>query len=266
MLSAVAIGILLLVVAVAAGSVALYSQSNRVYFPHVTVIARDHSGPSKDYLSNVTAGVKNNYEQSREYLSHVAAEAKEFVDAQLQNIKRTNRGPKIAAEGAPKEAPATDRGPAGKEERSAPQKAAEFVANFDSRRDVQTSPQPPAQIEQPGATEPLIHRPERSRSQRSEPQRSSLKEKTTELGSVKGARKEARFFRGHFEVVRDSVVFERPTTEAAIIATLSPRTWVRVEERVGNYLRVLSLNDPWLRGYVRMEDASFEYIGFVQSD
>jgi hypothetical protein len=266
MLSAVAIGVLLLVVAVAAGSVALYSQSNRVYFPHVTVIARDHSGPSNDYLSNVTAGVKNNYEQSREYLSHVAAEAKEFVDAQLQNIKRANRLPKIAAEGAPKEAPATDRGPVGKEERSAPQKAAEFVANFDSRREVQTSTQPPAQIEQPGATEPLIHRPERSMSQRSELQRSSLKEKTTELGSVKGTRKEARFFRGHFEVVRDSVVFERPTTEAAIIATLSPRTWVRVEERVGNYLRVLSLNDPWVRGYVRTEDASFEYIGFVQSD
>jgi hypothetical protein len=26
------------------------------------------------------------------------------------------------------------------------------------------------------------------------------------------------------------------------------------------------LNDPWVRGYVRTEDASFEYIGFVQSD
>ena len=266
MLSAVAIGVLLFVVAIAAGSVALYSQSNRVYFPHVTVIARDHYGPSKDYLSNVTAGVKNNYEQSREYLSHVAAEAKEFVDTQLQNIKRANRTPKIATEDAPKEVPATDRSPAGKEVRSAAQKATEFAANFEASRDVQTPTQTPAQIGQPGAREPLIHRPERPRSQRSEPQRYSLKEKTTAVGSVKSAKKDARFVRGHFEVVRDSVVFERPSMEAAIVATLPPRTWVRVEERVGNYLRVLSLNDPWVRGYVHTEDASFEYIGFAQSD
>jgi hypothetical protein len=230
------------------------------------VIARDHYGPSKDYLSNVTAGVKNNYEQSREYLSHVAAEAKEFVDTQLQNIKRADRTPKIATEDAPKEVPATDRSPAGKEVRSAAQKAAEFAANFEASRDVQTPTQTPAQIGQPGAREPLIHRPERPRSQRSEPQRYSLKEKTTEVGSVKSAKKDARFVRGHFEVVRDSVVFERPSMEAAIVATLPPRTWVRVEERVGNYLRVLSLNDPWVRGYVHTEDASFEYIGFAQSD
>jgi hypothetical protein len=263
-LSAVAIGALLFVVAVAAGSVALYSHSNKVYFPHVTVIARDHYEPSKEYLSNVAAGVKNNYHQSREYLSHVAAEAKDFVDTQLQNIKGANRIPKIAAEDASKETAAIDRSAVGKEGNFPAQKAAEFAANFDSRRHVQSSTQTPAQIEQPG--EPLIHRPEKPRSQRSEPQRYSLKEKTTELGSVKGAKKDARFFRGHFEVVKDSVVFEKPTMEAAIIATLPPRTWVRVEERVGNYIRVLSLNDPWIRGYVHTDDASFEYIGFAQSD
>jgi general secretion pathway protein A len=299
-LSAVAI-VLLFVVAVAAGSVALYPHLNSVYSPHVTVIARDHYAPTRDYLSNVTAGVKNNYEQSREYLAHVAAEAKEFVDTQLQNIKHANRiadvatkdAPKetpaadrapnfvdtqlqnikhanriadVATKDAPKETPAADRAPAGNGGRSAAQKAAEFAANFEARRDVRTPTQTPAQMEKPGATEPLIHRPEKPRSQRSEPQRYSLKEKTTEFGSVKAAKKDARFVRGHFEVVRDVVVFERPTMEAAIIATLPPRTWVRVEERVGNYLRVLSLNDPWVRGYVHTEDASFEYIGFAQTD
>lgn len=264
-LSAVAI-VLLFVVAVAAGSVALYSHLNSVYSPHVTVIARDHYAPTRDYLSNVTAGVKDNYEQSREYLAHVAAEAKEFLDTQLQNIKHANRIPDIATKDAPKKTPAADPLPAGNGGRSAAQKAAEFASNFEARRDVRTPTQTPAQMEKPGATEPLIHRPEKPRSQRSEPQRYSLKEKTTELGSVKAAKKDARFVRGHFEVVRAAVVFERPSMEAAIIATLPPRTWVRVEERVGNYLRVLSLNDPWVRGYVHTEDASFEYIGFAQTD
>lgn len=260
-LSAAAIGVLLLVVAVAAGSVALYSQSNKRYFPHALVTAQGDYEPSKSYLSHVTAGVKNNYQQSREYLSHVAAEAREFVDTHLDNIKRTNRTPKIATQSTIKETGAAEGEATGKEPHSALRKAPELAAKSHYSTDAQ--PSSGTQGEQPGATEALIHKPDRSKPQRSESQRYSLKENTVEGGSLKGPKKDARLFRGHFEVIRDSVVFEKPTMEAAIIATLSPRTWVRVEERVGNYLRVLSLNDPWVRGYVHMEDAAFEYIGFA---
>jgi hypothetical protein len=87
-------------------------------------------------------------------------------------------------------------------------------------------------------------------------------DKPAEVTSQNSPNKDQRFFRRHFEVVKNSIAFEKPTRESAIIATFRPGTWVRVEEKVGNYLQVRSLNNPWILGYVHSEDAFFEYIGF----
>jgi general secretion pathway protein A len=279
-------GILLFLLALAGGSVALYYQPSK-----------ENLADIKENLSDIIVTAQNRYQPSKNYLSHVAGEAREFLDTQWETLKHANPIPKIAKKVADNPN-ATPQGQvaANKTGRSAPGKAQDLqAANAGHRNDVQGAPaqgrstqdsgddivapamrnkpaeprgtkSSPTQVEQAAATEPAIHKPDRPRAQRPEPQKYSLNEKTTELGSLKGAKNNPRSFRGHFEVVKNSVVFEKPTTEGAIVATLPPRTWVRVEERVGNYLRVLSLNDPWIRGYVRAEDASLEYIGFVQSE
>jgi hypothetical protein len=118
------------------------------------------------------------------------------------------------------------------------------------------------QVTNSAATELTIHKPDKTRPRRSEMPRYWPHDKPAEVTPQNSPNKDQRFFRRHFEVVRNSIAFEKPTRESAIIATFRPGTWVRVEEKVGNYLQVRSLNDPWIRGYVHSEDAFFEYIGF----
>src|SRR4029453_15696325 len=118
------------------------------------------------------------------------------------------------------------------------------------------------QVTNSTATELTIHKPDRPRPRRSEMPRYWPHDKPAEVAPQNSPNKDQRFFRRHFEVVRNSTAFEKPTRESAIIATFRPGTWVRVEEKVGNYLQVRSLNDPWILGYVHSEDAFFEYIGF----
>ena len=72
-------------------------------------------------------------------------------------------------------------------------------------------------------------------------------------------KRESQSFMGTFEVVQDSFLRDKPQSDAAI-TILPPGTQVRVESRDGDYLRVRSLNDPELRGYVHREDAFFERI------
>ena len=118
------------------------------------------------------------------------------------------------------------------------------------------------QVTNSAATELTIHKPDKTRPRRSEMPRYWPHDKPAEVTPQNSPNKDQRFFRRHFEVVRNSIAFEKPTRESAIIATFRPGTWVRVEEKVGNYLQVRSLNDPWILGYVHSEDAFFEYIGF----
>jgi hypothetical protein len=62
----------------------------------------------------------------------------------------------------------------------------------------------------------------------------------------------------NFEVVDNSFVRDRPKPDATIIATLRPGTQVRVESKAGDYLRVRSLSDADVIGYVHEEDAFFQ--------
>jgi Bacterial SH3 domain len=62
---------------------------------------------------------------------------------------------------------------------------------------------------------------------------------------------------GDYDVIRDSFVRDSPRSDAEIIATLRPRTRVKVLSRIGSYLKVHSIDDGAVRGYVHQEDAFF---------
>lgn len=74
------------------------------------------------------------------------------------------------------------------------------------------------------------------------------------------ADREQRFFQGVFEVTADSVIFEEPRMESALVKTLTPGKQVRVEQKRGNFLMVRSLNDPDIAGYVHLDHAYFRRI------
>jgi len=61
-----------------------------------------------------------------------------------------------------------------------------------------------------------------------------------------------------FAVVENSYVREKPASKAEVIATLRPGTRIQVVGRTGDYLRVRSLDNEAIRGYVHKEDAFFE--------
>jgi uncharacterized protein YgiM (DUF1202 family) len=63
---------------------------------------------------------------------------------------------------------------------------------------------------------------------------------------------------GNFEVVDNSFVRDKPQSDATIIATLHAGTQVSVESKTGEYLRIRSLNDAEVIGYVHEEDAFFQ--------
>jgi hypothetical protein len=65
-------------------------------------------------------------------------------------------------------------------------------------------------------------------------------------------------YSGNFEVINDSFVRDQPEPDATIIATLRPGTQVRIETKTGDYLRVRSLSDADVIGYVHEEDAFFQ--------
>jgi hypothetical protein len=92
-----------------------------------------------------------------------------------------------------------------------------------------------------------------------EPQIASHESDPAQLDRKIAPKKEQPSFLGNFEVVQDSFLRDKPESDAAI-TTLPPGTRVRVESKNGDYLRVRSLNDPGLRGYVHREDAFFERI------
>ena len=70
--------------------------------------------------------------------------------------------------------------------------------------------------------------------------------------------KSAPAYLGKFEVVDNSFVRDRPAANANVITTLRRGTQVMVESKTGGYLRILSLNDARVIGYVHVEDAFFQ--------
>ena len=88
-------------------------------------------------------------------------------------------------------------------------------------------------------------------------------DKTPGAGHPRGQRpnSEQRFFQGKFEVTADSLVFDQPQRQSALLKTLRPGVQVRVEKKVGSFLIVRSLDESGVQGYVHLEDAFFRRIG-----
>jgi general secretion pathway protein A len=74
------------------------------------------------------------------------------------------------------------------------------------------------------------------------------------------ADREQHFFQGLFEVTADSLIFDEPRMESALLKTLRPGSQVRVEHKQGNFLLVRSLKDPAMSGYVHLDEAYFKRI------
>jgi general secretion pathway protein A len=225
---------------------------------------RDMAGLAIAFLLTFLAGAGSvlYFQPTKDYLSHLRTDARDFVDMQLADSKTGKLTPHVVKEDGSRDS-GTGHGQLRPEERLP-----------DLRSDIAPVPRitKPAEPRMPKSsatqftnsttTEPIIHKPDRPRERRSEIPRYWPQNEPAQATPKNSPSKDQRFFRGHFEVVRNSIAFEKPTMESAIIATFRPGTWVRVEEKVGNYLQVRSLNDPWIRGYVHSEDAFFEYIGF----
>ena len=263
--------------------------------------ARDLTGLAIAFLLTFLAGGGSvlYFQPTKDYLSHVATEARDFIYMYVVASKTDKLTPHVVKEDGSKDnwtggsqtrpedqlAVTEARNPtAGKAadlrsedfthlnnvQRATPQQS----PTQDLRNDIAPVPgiNKPADPRMPKSsaiqvtnstpTELTIHKPDRPRPRRSEMPRYWPHDKPAEVTSQNSPNKDQRFFRRHFEVVKNSIAFEKPTRESAIIATFRPGTWVRVEEKVGNYLQVRSLNDPWILGYVHSEDAFFEYIGF----
>ena len=102
---------------------------------------------------------------------------------------------------------------------------------------------------------------DRRKTQPRETQLSSAKREPSQAGRPNTSKQEEPAISlGHFEVVQNSFLRAKPASDAAITATLPPGTWVKIESRSGEYLRVRSLNDAGVVGYVHREDAFFERI------
>src|SRR5262245_32244729 len=89
-------------------------------------------------------------------------------------------------------------------------------------------------------------------------QLSSTKHEPVQPDGRESTSKTTQGYLGNFDVVDNSFVRDEPQANATIIATLHPGTQVRVESKTGEYLRIRSLNDAEVAGYVHEEDAFFQ--------
>jgi type II secretory pathway predicted ATPase ExeA len=61
-----------------------------------------------------------------------------------------------------------------------------------------------------------------------------------------------------FRVIKDSIVRDKPSPTAEIVATLHPGMEIKVVRRTGDYLQIRSAEKDGVRGYVHEEDAFFK--------
>jgi hypothetical protein len=71
-------------------------------------------------------------------------------------------------------------------------------------------------------------------------------------------RKKSLASRAQLKVSENSLVRDKPSSAAEIIATLRPGTEIRLVRRLGDYLLVQSVDEATVRGYVHVEDAFFK--------
>jgi general secretion pathway protein A len=241
-----------------------YSQQGTNYVSHFQKI--------RDSFSDMAVKIGNYSQQGKDYLSGLAVSAKGSIATQWENLKQVTLTHKTSQDSGPNirladshglnpndhPAPAAQK-PALITERS---KEAELNKNAgpvpDSKKipEPETPKTPATQADRRATTSETSDHP---KTQQVEPQMTSPRSEPSQVDRQITPKREQPSFLGNFEVVQDSFLRDKPESDAAI-TTLPPGTQVRVESKNGDYLRVRSLNDPELRGYVHREDAFFEPI------
>ena len=266
-----------------------YSEQSRHYLSDLIESVKENSPRGTNYLSDLAAAMGAHFQRIRDsfsdaavksrdylprartYLSGLAVSAKDSVTTQWENLKQSNLVPKTFHDTSPNIGLADSHGlkpndhPATAEESALvtePTKEAQLNKNVapvpDSEKITETqTPETPTALTDGGATTSATSDPPKT--QRMESQIDALKSEPPLVDRQITPKREQPSFLGNFEVVQDSFLRDKPESDAAI-TTLSPGIRVRVESKNGDYLRVRSLDDPTLRGYVHREDAFFERI------
>jgi general secretion pathway protein A len=261
-------------------------QQGREYLSDPAIKAANYSEQSKNYLSDLAATMGAYFQQirnsvsdatvkigdyfrlSRDYLSGLTVKAKGPAKTQEENLKQVDLIPETSQDSRattglagfhglkPNDhpAPAAER-PASITERSKEAELKNAAPVPDSKAMGASQPTTPARDWGGSGSETSDH----PKTQPDEPEMASLKSGPSRPDRPTIPKREQSSFLGNFEVVQNSFLRDKPQSDAAI-TTLPPGTRVRVESKNGDYLRVRSLNEPELRGYVHREDAFFESI------
>ena len=262
-----------------------YSELSRNYLSALIGKIKEYSPRVTNYLYHVAAGMGVQFhkirdlvadravkigdylQQSRNNLSSLAVRAKDWAAMQWENLKQIN----LISQDGPETGSAVrdlkpNNHPALATENAAlmTEPSREPALNKDAapvpESKTITEPETPkaraiGADEEGAASETRDH----PKTQRVESQIDAPKSEQPQSNRQIDSNREQASFLGNFEVVQDSFLRDKPESDATI-TTLSPGARVRVESKKGDYLRVRSLDDPTLRGYVHREDAFFERI------
>ena len=243
-----------------------YSEQSRIYLSELAETMGPHFQKIRDSLSEAAVNIGDYFQQSRNYLSQkmrdyfpqgrdylsgLALKAEGLIATQWENLKQTNPGLQ------PNDHPASaSEEPGLITERS---NEAELNENAAPIPDSKTIAEPHTPKTPATRVEEGTETGDRPKTQPVEPQIASPDREPVQLDRAITPKREQPSILGNFEVVQDSFLRDKPESDAAI-TTLPPGTRVRVESKNGDYLRVRSLSDPELRGYVHRQDAFFERI------
>ena len=253
-----------------------YSKQGKIYASQLAETMDPHFQRTKDSVTDASANIGTYFQQSRnylaekmqdhfpqtkEYLSSLAVKAEDLVIAQWENLKALNLIPTSQDKRkSPPEsdfpenhsAPAADETGLLHERLELEEKAAQIP-------DAKTIPdgQPPRTPATPMKEETV--RVEPLERQPVEPRTAAPEKDPAQIGREIAPKREQPAFLGNFEVVQESFLRDKPGSNSSVTA-LPPGTRVRVEGKEGDYLRVRSLSDPGLRGYMHREDAFFERV------
>ncbi|MGE5304499.1 MAG: AAA family ATPase [Alphaproteobacteria bacterium] len=233
------LGVGVFVGAVLLGGIAVfYSQQSKIYLSDLTTSWENVSRESKDYLSDRAVKVKDVFERTEEYMVDAAVKAGDLSQPLFG-----------------KPAPVAERPPLISQELKEPKRdeKAHLAAATTAETQIAKNTEPPT------TNRTVSDSPEAQRTESH--QLASLK---PEPGPLELSNEGQARFSGNFEVVENSFVRDTPQSDAEIITTLQRGTLVRVESKTGKYLRVHSMNDPGVHGYVHEEDAFFKPIKSFQ--
>jgi general secretion pathway protein A len=256
-----------------------FSRGGKDYLSGLTVQVKDFSQRTEEYLADSAVKVEDLSIQSTNYILQLGAKAGEFVGSQWKSLKQVKLIPKTSEDNRsnlrladssdvgptkwtePFDNPtlAVETPPAISQELEKP-KLSKNVAPVPASKKPPESQTPKGSVTRAASRPTTARTADSSKAQQVEPQLATLKNEPTQLDRQKPEIKGQPRNLGNFEVVEDSFVRDKPQTNAEIITTLRPGTWVRVENKSGEYFRVHSLNDPRIHGYVHEEDAFFARI------